>query len=72
MTFAGRSGAAQAMTRALDLFDSGLSASDGEAAIPAPPQKRPRKSPVSKCVLRPSEASAVKGTFETISYFGLV
>jgi hypothetical protein len=31
----------QALARALDLFDSGSSASDDEAAILAPPLKRP-------------------------------
>jgi hypothetical protein len=46
-------GAARALTRALDLFHLGSSASDGEAAILAPPRKHPQKSPISKSVLRP-------------------
>jgi hypothetical protein len=61
---AGGSGAAQSPSRALDLFDSGSSTSDGEPANPTPPQKHPQKSPVLKKVLKPSEALAAKGTFK--------
>jgi hypothetical protein len=50
-----------ASTRALDLFDSGSSASDGETALPASPQKRPRKSSAPK---NASEPSIAKGDFE--------
>jgi hypothetical protein len=56
-TCAGGSDATQASARALDLFDSSSSASDGEAAIPAPPRKRPKN------VLKPSGPSVVKVTF---------
>jgi hypothetical protein len=63
-TFAGRSGAAQALTRALDLFDSGSSASDGETVNLVPPRKHPRKSLIPKSAPKPSEAHAVKGTLE--------
>jgi hypothetical protein len=63
-TFTGRSGAARALTHALDLFDSGSSTSDGGATNPTPPWKHPWKSPASKSVLKPSEAPVVKGIFE--------
>jgi hypothetical protein len=63
-TTAGGSGTAQAPTHALDLFDSGSSASDSKMANPAPPWKRLRKSPVPKSVLKPFEAPAMKGTLE--------
>jgi hypothetical protein len=58
------SGVAQALTHALDFFDSGSSVYDGEAAIPTLPQKRPQKSPVLKSVSRLSKAFAMKGTIE--------
>jgi hypothetical protein len=63
-TTAGGSGAAQTPTHALDLFDSGSSASDSKMANPAPPRKRLRKSPVPKSVLKPFEAPTAKGTLE--------
>jgi hypothetical protein len=52
---------AQASTHALDLFDSGSSASDGEPTNLGPPQKRPRKSLVPKTV---SKALATKDTLD--------
>jgi gamma-glutamyltranspeptidase len=62
---------AQAPARALDLFESGSSASDGEPANLAPPRKRPRKSPVPKIVPKPSEALATKGTLEQFFFLCL-
>jgi hypothetical protein len=63
-TSVGGSNVTQALARALDLFDSGSSASDDEAAILAPPLKRPRKSTVPKNVPKSSGPSTTKGTFE--------
>jgi hypothetical protein len=41
-TSVGRVGAGRALSRALDLFDLGSFASDGEAVAPMPRQKYPR------------------------------
>jgi hypothetical protein len=48
--------------RALDLFDSGSSTSDSEAAAPIPRKKDPQKSPPLKAVIKPFDAPAAKGT----------
>jgi hypothetical protein len=55
-----RGGMSRALTRVLDLFDSGSSASDDEAATLVLRQKCPQKSPPSKTSLKPSGAPAVK------------
>jgi hypothetical protein len=67
----GGSGAAQAPARALDLSDSGSSASDGETANPTPPQKCPRKSTILKDDLKPFESPALKGTLEHFLFLRL-
>jgi hypothetical protein len=60
-TSAGGSGMPRSSARALDLFDSGSSTSDGKATLLELPQKCPRKPPLPKNVLKPSTA---KGNFE--------
>jgi hypothetical protein len=50
----------QVPARALDLFDLGWFASDGEPAMPVPCQKHPRKSPPVKAVPKPFNAPAAK------------
>jgi hypothetical protein len=67
----GGSDAAQALAHALDLFNSDSSTSDGETTNPVSPWKRPRKSPVPKNVLKPSEALAAKGTLEIVPFLRL-
>jgi hypothetical protein len=61
----GGSGTVQASTHALNLFDSDSSASSDETAppphTPGAANKRPRKSPPPKDILKPS---ATKGSFE--------
>jgi hypothetical protein len=60
-TSAGGSDAALALAHALDLNDSGSSASDGEAALLAPPRKRPKRSPAPK---NAPKSSVAKGNFK--------
>jgi hypothetical protein len=61
-TSAGGSSATRALTRALDMFGSGLSVSNDETTPPLePPRKRPRKFPLPKDVPKPS---VMKGNFE--------
>jgi hypothetical protein len=64
-------GVTQALTCVLGLFNSGSSDSDGEPTNPASPQKRPRKSPIPKIVLKPSEALATKCTLEQFFFLCL-
>jgi hypothetical protein len=58
----GGDGSGQAPLRMLDLFDSGLSTSDGEAVVLVPRQKLPRNSPPPKAVPKSSDAPTVKDT----------
>jgi hypothetical protein len=67
----GGSGAAQAPARALDLSDSGSSASDGETANPTPPRKCPQKSTIPNDVPKPFESPTVKGTLEHFLFLRL-
>jgi hypothetical protein len=60
-TSAGGSDVASALARALDLFGSGSSSSNGEAAPQAPPKKCHRKSPVPKIILK---LSTTQGNLE--------
>jgi hypothetical protein len=68
---AGGGGATPALARALNLFDSGSYASDAEPTNLVPPQKRPRKSPIPKTVLKPSKALTTKGTLEQFLFLHL-
>jgi hypothetical protein len=61
-TSVGGGGVCWAPVQALDLFDLGSSASDGEAATDKPRRKCPRKSLPPKVVPKPSDAPAAKGT----------
>jgi hypothetical protein len=60
-TSTGGSDATPGSAHALNLFDSGSSASDCETVVPALHQKRPQKSPALKKVPKPR---AVKGNFK--------
>jgi hypothetical protein len=60
-TLAGGIDATLTSARALNFFDSGLFASDGEAALPTQPQKHPHKSPTLK---NAPKTSVVKGNFK--------
>jgi hypothetical protein len=62
MTSTGGGGVDRAPTCTLVLFDSGSSASDGEAAAPVPRRKCPWKSPPLKAIPKPSNVPTVKGT----------
>jgi hypothetical protein len=53
-------GSGRALVHVLDLFGSGSSASDGEAAAPVPCRKYPQKSPPLKAVSKPSDAPTMK------------
>jgi hypothetical protein len=61
-TSAGGGGAGRDLSCALDLFDSGSSASNGEVLTPVPHRKHPQKSPPSKAILKPSNTPTAKGT----------
>jgi hypothetical protein len=65
------SGVTQASTCALGLFDLGSSDSDGEPTNLASPRKHPRKSPILKIILKPSEALATKRYLGTILFLCL-
>jgi hypothetical protein len=68
-TSAAGDGEGHALALAVDLFAS--SASDEETVSPKPYRKLPRSSPPSKAMLKPSDASAVKGTTMCGVYFCL-
>jgi hypothetical protein len=64
--------AAQAPARALDLFDSGSSASDAEPTDSVPAWKHLRISSTLKTVSEPSEAFAANGMLERLLFLRLL
>jgi hypothetical protein len=70
--FAGGGVATPAPMRALDLFDSGSSASDGAVVALVPRRKCPWKFPLLKAASKPSDAPATKGISTQSFHFSLV
>jgi hypothetical protein len=64
--------ATPALTHALDLFDSGMSATNVAAAALVPRRKRPRKCPPPKAASKCSGAPAAKGISTQSFHFSLV
>jgi hypothetical protein len=64
--------AAQALARALDLFDSGSSASDAEPTDSVPARKHLWRSSTLKTVSEPSEAFAANGMMERFLFLRLL
>jgi hypothetical protein len=63
--------ATPALTHALDLFDSGMSATNVAAAALVPRRKRPRRCPPPKAASKCSGAPAVKGISRRVFIFHL-